>query len=228
MSHTPSDYDHNPARYRTGMRLAARHGIGARSVYDLVAQELIQLSAGRVLDIGCGEGALQRVLGGQVICLDRSVTLLRLVPINAVAGDARALPFRAQTFDAAVSINVLDHLEDPRSALSEAHRVLRTRGTFIAGTISRHDSPELATVWTPGRTQFDSEDAPAMVAEIFDDVRISSWDAPLITLPDRAAVRDYLMVRFVPELDAERAAETVATPVTITKRGALVAGRRVK
>ncbi|RKM77539.1 hypothetical protein COO55_32405 [Rhodococcus opacus] len=46
--------------------------------------------------------------------------------------------------DAVVAVNVLDHLDRPALGLHEAYRVLRPDGLFIAGTISRVDSPELA------------------------------------------------------------------------------------
>ena len=45
-------------------------------------------------------------------------------------------------------------------------------------------------------------------------------------LPDRDAVRDYLVARFVLPEDAAAAAEGVTTPVAITKRGALIYARR--
>ena len=51
--------------------------------------------------------------------------------------------------DAAVAVNVLDHLADPSAAVAEAHRVLAHGGVFLAAAASRHDSPELAHVWRP-------------------------------------------------------------------------------
>ena len=64
------------------------------------------------------------------------------------------------------------------------------------------------------------------MAGMFEDVEVHAWDLPLLTLPDRDAVRDYLEVRFVPADAAAEAAGRVATPITLTKRGALVVGRR--
>jgi hypothetical protein len=107
--------------------------------------------------------------------------------------------------------------------------VLRTGGLFVAGAISRWDSPELAEHWRPSPTPFDSEDAPALVATVFDQIEVRSWDAPLLTLPDAAAVRGYLAARFVPPEQAAAAARSVTTPLRVTKRGALIiakAGRR--
>ena len=61
---------------------------------------------------------------------------------------------------------------------------------------------------------------------MFGQVEVERWDAPLVRLPDRDAVRDYLIARFVVPEDAAAAAERVATPVAITKRGALIYARK--
>jgi hypothetical protein len=111
-------------------------------------------------------------------------------------------------------------------ALRAARRVLRHGGVFIAGAISRHDSPELASVWHPEPTPFDAEDAPDIVAAVFGRVHTDQWDAPLLTLPDTAAITDYLIARFVPARRAAAGAQTLSTPLVVTKRGALVIGRK--
>jgi hypothetical protein len=64
------------------------------------------------------------------------------------------------------------------------------------------------------------------VASVFGQVHVERWDGPLLRLPDRDAVRDYLIARFVPAEAASAAARRVATPVTITKRGAVLYARR--
>jgi len=69
---------------------------------------------------------------------------------------------------------------------------------------------------------FDAEDAPALTAEVFDQIEAEYWDAPLVTLPDAAAVRDYMVARLVPRGRAVAAADKLITPLTITKRGVLV------
>ena len=95
-------------------------------------------------------------------------------------------------------------------------------GIFVAATISRHDSPELAAEWRPQRSTFDAEDAPALAAEVFDRVEVEYWDAPLVTLPDAALIRDYLVARLVPRGRAVAAADKLITPLTVTKRGVLL------
>jgi SAM-dependent methyltransferase len=44
---------------------------------------------------------------------------------------ANALPFRDDSFDLALCLEVLEHLSDPRSALNEMARVVRTRGHVL-------------------------------------------------------------------------------------------------
>lgn len=119
-----------------------------------------------------------------------------------------------------MAVNVLDHLADPAAALGQARRALSPGGTFVAATASRSDSPELAHVWRPPLASFDAEDGPGLVASVFGQVQVERWDAPLVRLPDRAAVRDCLVARFVPHQAAVTAAEQVMIPGTITKRGA--------
>jgi SAM-dependent methyltransferase len=227
---TPFDYDRDPERFRLATRVTEQHLTAARSLYDQLAEVLVGVRATRVLDIGCGEGALRAALPAQLqprlVGLDASATMLRAHPPPVVQADAAALPFVAGVFDAAVAVNVLDHLPDPTVAIDQARRVLAPGGILVAATTSRHDSPELAHVWRPPPSSFDAEDAPGLVASVFGQVQVERWDAPLVRLPDRDAVRDYLIARFVAPQAAVAAAERVTTPVTITKRGAVIHARK--
>jgi SAM-dependent methyltransferase len=227
---TPFDYDRDPERFRLASEVTRRHLTGSPSLHARLAEGLVGLDARRILDIGCGEGALRSALPAtwraRLVGVDASATMLAAHPPPVVQADAAALPVATGGVDAAVAVDVLDHLADPTRAIGEAHRVLAPGGVFLAATASRHDSPELADVWRPPPAGFDAEDGPGLVASVFARVEVERWDAPLIRLPDRDAVRDYLIARFVAPGDATAAAERVATPVAVTKRGALIRARR--
>ena len=49
---------------------------------------------------------------------------------GSLRGDARRLPFADATFDAVVTSEVLEHIQDDVTAISELHRVLRPGGTL--------------------------------------------------------------------------------------------------
>ncbi|MBI5771394.1 MAG: class I SAM-dependent methyltransferase [Verrucomicrobia bacterium] len=83
----------------------------------------------RVLDVGCGLGSYGRGLlvdgyewmGAEVDAAD-CAELARLgLPHRHV--DGRTLPFADASFDAALCLEVLEHLDDPVSFLREVHRV---------------------------------------------------------------------------------------------------------
>jgi SAM-dependent methyltransferase len=226
---TPFDYDADPERFRLAAEVTRRHLTAARGLYEQLAELLVGIGARHILDIGCGEGALRAALPARsparLVGLDASRTMLGAHPPPVVQA-AAALPFLAGAFDAAVAVNVLDHLADPAVAIGEAQRVLAPGGSFVAATASRHDSPELAHVWRPPPSSFDAEDGPGLVGSVFGQIQVRRWDAPLVRLPDRNAVRDYLVAWFVPAEAAVAAAAQVATPATITKRGALILARR--
>ena len=223
----PCDYDTDPERYRLGMRTARAHT--AADLHDRVARLLGDLGAGTVLDVGCADGALRAALpapGPWLVGLDASETLLRDRPPPVLRADARRLPVRDRAVDAVTALDVLYHLPDPMPALREARRVLRAGGHLLAATIACTDSPEFSTYWSRSATSFDAEDAPGLLARVVDSMAVFAWDAPLVTLPDAAAIRHYLIGRQVRAEIAVAAADELPTPLSVTKRGALiVAGR---
>jgi len=100
-------------------------------------------SAARVLEIGCGTGAIARVLAvqpnvGAVIGVDPSpyfVEKARELSTGApglafAVADGRGLPFADRTFDVVVIHTVLGHVPGPEEVLAEAHRVLREGGSL--------------------------------------------------------------------------------------------------
>jgi len=64
-----------------------------------------------------------------------------------------------------------------------------------------------------------AETAVELVAEVFE---VQRWDAPMVHLPDRAAVALFLRGRGLPLDDAKQAADQYPTPLQVTKRGVLI------
>lgn len=109
----------------------------------------------KVLDLGCGEGrhaiAAAVLDGAQAIgvdlCAEDLATARRRerefrqslgdeapaeAPLALTVGDALRLPFAADTFDAVICSEVLEHLPDYRAALKEIFRVLKPGGRLCA------------------------------------------------------------------------------------------------
>ena len=104
--------------------------------------------------------------------------------------------------------------------------MLRPGGMVAVAAPSRDDSPELAAALPAAALTFDAELAPRMLAERFADVEVERWDAPLLELPSREAVREYLVGKGVEPRRASAAAAGTDVPLTVTKRGALAFARR--
>jgi SAM-dependent methyltransferase len=89
---TPFDYDRNPQRFRLAARVTRQHLTMARSLHDHLAEALVGVQARRILDIGCGEGALGAALPpplrSRLVGLDASGIMLRANPPPVIQADA--------------------------------------------------------------------------------------------------------------------------------------------
>jgi SAM-dependent methyltransferase len=102
------------------------------------ARRLLGTGSGTLLDAGCGTGAYVAALEGlgwEVTGVDVSEDMLRRARdrgVNAVHGDATALPFADASFDAAVSLWAYTDVEDLAAMLREIARVLRPGSPFVS------------------------------------------------------------------------------------------------
>jgi SAM-dependent methyltransferase len=92
----------------------------------------------RVLDLGCRDGALTReyAAGNEVVGVDADREALAEAAKLGIethwADLDQPLPFEDESFDAVVAGELLEHLRDPRRVVTEAQRVLRPGGVFVA------------------------------------------------------------------------------------------------
>jgi SAM-dependent methyltransferase len=110
---------------------------GRRTVLDGVIAELGLPANARLLDAGCGSGRFMVELAqlGNVTGVelsDTSVALARERQLGEiVAGSVLEMPFADDSFDLAVSLDVIEHLEDDLGALRELRRVVAPGGALL-------------------------------------------------------------------------------------------------
>jgi SAM-dependent methyltransferase len=92
----------------------------------------------RVLDLGCRYGALTRAYarGNEVTGVDvdrEALAEAAKLGIETQWADVdEPLPFEGASFDVVVAGELLEHVRDPARLVSEAQRVLRPNGRFVA------------------------------------------------------------------------------------------------
>ena len=112
---------------------------------DLILRDINYKSGDKLLEIGCGAGAVLGILGTafpgikiagidletkQINYARQHLARLNLTDADLRVGDANNLPWNDNTFDCIYAIWFLEHLTNPLPVLKEARRVLRTKGTI--------------------------------------------------------------------------------------------------
>lgn len=134
---TPTPVQADPAEVYDELFVPALFAPAARVVADVADPP----AGSKLLDVGCGTGALAGALvervgaGGSVVGVDPNPQMLAVArrkpwPVRWVDGRAEALPFGDATFDAVVSQFAMMFFDDRARALREMRRVLQQRGTL--------------------------------------------------------------------------------------------------
>jgi ubiquinone/menaquinone biosynthesis C-methylase UbiE len=108
---------------------------------------------GRIIDVGCGFGATDLVLGerfvkSEITGIDLSDPLLHLAKQGAVAAglagrvgfekaDVQQIPYENDTFDVVINTNMVHLVEDPLRMLNEIERVLAPGGHLFIADLRR-------------------------------------------------------------------------------------------
>ncbi len=152
---------------------AAGYARNARFVATLAGEIVSWLDpkpGERILDLGCGDGALTEELvrsGATVVGIDPAADLLaaaRARGLDVRHGDARALPFSAE-FDAVFSNAVLHWVPEAEQAAASIRRALKPSGRFVAEFGGHGNVAAIATALRAAAWRFGGD--PALAAPWF-------------------------------------------------------------
>ena len=110
---------------------------GRRRVLEGVITQLRLPARARILDAGCGSGRnmVELARHGVVTGIELSETSVSLARERGVGevieGSVLQMPFAADSFELAASLDVIEHLEDDLAALRELRRVVAPGGTLL-------------------------------------------------------------------------------------------------
>jgi len=110
---------------------------GRRTVIERVVAGLGLPQRARILDAGCGSGRnmIELARHGAVTGVELSSASVALARARGcgevIEGSALEMPFAEASFELAVSLDVIEHLEDDLAALRELRRVVAPQGALL-------------------------------------------------------------------------------------------------
>jgi ubiquinone/menaquinone biosynthesis C-methylase UbiE len=138
--HDIATHDHGIDEFDVGRRVRWHTKVWARSADVALAAVPVPL---RVLDVGCGTGAVLRELAErlpnvlEIVGADPSDGMLAMAredspeQIRFVRAGAESLPFENERFDLVVSTLSYHHWGSQPAGLAEVRRVLAPEGSFV-------------------------------------------------------------------------------------------------
>jgi SAM-dependent methyltransferase len=170
----------------------------------------------RLLDVGCGTGALSGTIAGLadpalLVGIDASVPYAASARLSVphsrsrfAVADAQSLPHPDGRFDVAVSGLVLNFLPRPEAAVAEMTRVLRSGGVAAAYVWDYADRMELIRTFWDAALELDARALdldegrrfplcrPEPLQRLFTEVGLQDVDVRSIDVPTRfASFEDY-------------------------------------
>jgi 2-polyprenyl-3-methyl-5-hydroxy-6-metoxy-1,4-benzoquinol methylase len=128
--------------HRDYARAATSEGISNSVIYHMVLAQTPNLGTSRVLDHGCGRGDFFRILRSRFPAIDlhgvdilsfdqelRSIGTFKQHNLNLAP-----LPYDDEMFDTIFTIEVIEHLENPRLTVRELGRCLKRGGHLYLTT----------------------------------------------------------------------------------------------
>jgi SAM-dependent methyltransferase len=154
----------------------------------------------RVLDIGCGPGALISELserGYEAVGVDRSAKARELGEHLREGSDRLHLHADLDerwvgTFDLLLSLEVIEHVKDDRGALSEWRRYLKPGGSMILSTPAHHRRWNSADEWAGHVRRYERDELVKTIERSgFKVERVESLGFPLANIIDMLSAPVY-------------------------------------
>ena len=129
------------------------------ALFEYFKSKLGNLGGLKLLDVGCGGGLLAELFaesGATVTGVDLSHPSLiaarrhadaHNLAINYINATGERLPFLDSTFDAVVTADFLEHVQNLDAVISECARVLKSSGIFLYDTINRTLRSRIVTIF---------------------------------------------------------------------------------
>lgn len=126
----------NTAAYLFLKKYAGEHwwNVSRDHIVEMLVKQLVpQKESMRILEVGCGSGRLLTRLGRreQVYGFDR-VNNDTDKKINFLIADISDIPFKNETFDLILAIDVIEHIDDDQSIVGLVSNLLKKDGFFVA------------------------------------------------------------------------------------------------
>lgn len=118
-------------------------GMFVKCMYNEILDRVIKLNPKKILDLGCGNGNILKLLSQKTdaeLCgLDLSEKMIcqaekRLAgKAEFTIGDAENLPYKTNEFDVVICNASFHHYTNPVKVLKEVKRILKSHGVLILG-----------------------------------------------------------------------------------------------
>ncbi len=157
----------------TDMELAERANAGVHSHVADKVNEILRDKNSKILDIGCGTGALLARLAASGYKHLSGIDIA--IPENPVDGvtfvehdlDTIATPYPDATFELVISVEVFEHVENMGTLLKEISRLLADNGNLLVTTPNVHSLEARLRYFLLGKLkQFDELSDPTHIYPI--------------------------------------------------------------